>query len=140
MGVKFKSLTVALTIFATVCIGSTAKAQTSPANQYSQYETLSDRFEEVFYTSDKEYSRNRSFLRQLDFLIGIGSLKNSFVENEITADTKAVNVLYREALLQQNSSDRVVRTRDLPNPYDTSILQSPLVEVNSGVEPTQQGL
>ena len=140
MSVKFKSLTVALTIFATVCIGSTAKAQTSAANQYSQYETLSDRFEEVFYTSDKEYSRNRSFLRQLDFLIGIGSLKNSFVENEITADTKAVNVLYRDALLQQNSSDRVVRTRDLPNPYDTSILQSPRVEVNSGVEPTQQGL
>ena len=132
MGVQFKSLTVALAILATVCIGSTAKAQTSPANEYSQYETLSDRFEQVFYTNDKEYSENRSFLRQLDFLIGIGGLKNSFVENEITADTKAVNVLYRDALLQQNSSDRVVRTRDLPNPYDTSILQSPPRSVSSG--------
>ncbi len=140
MGVQFKSLTVALAILATVCTSSTAKAQTSPANQYSQYETLSDRFEQVFYTSDKEYSRNRSFLRQLDFLIGIGGLNKSFIENEITADTKAVNVLYRDALLQQNSSDRVVRTRDLPNPYDTSILQSPRVEVNSESEPPQQGL
>lgn len=140
MGVKFESLTGALAIFATVCISSTAKAQTSPANQFAQYETLSDRFEQVFYTNDKEYSRNRSFLRQLDFLIGIGGLNKSFVENEITADTKAVNVLYRDALLQQNSSDRVVRTRDLPNPYDTSILQSPRVDVNSESEPPQPGL
>ncbi len=138
MGVKFKSLTGALVIFATVCIGSTAKAQTSPANQYSQYETLSDRFDRVFYTNDKEYSENRSFLRQLDFLIGIGGLNNSFVENEITADTKAITVLYKDELLKQGSSDRVVRTRDLPNPYDTSILQSPRININGGVEPTQQ--
>ncbi len=138
MGVKFKSLTGALVIFATVCIGSTAKAQTSPANQYSQYETLSDRFDRVFYTNDKEYSENRSLLRQLDFLIGIGGLNNSFVENEITADTKAITVLYKDELLKQGSSDRVVRTRDLPNPYDTSILQSPRINVNGGVEPTQQ--
>lgn len=138
MGVKFKSLTGALVIFATVCIGSTAKAQTSPANQYSQYETLSDRFDRVFYTNDKEYSENSSFLRQLDFLIGIGGLNNSFVENEITADSKAITVLYKDELLKQGSSDRVVRTRDLPNPYDTSILQSPPRNVNGGVEPTQQ--
>ncbi len=138
MGVKFKSLTGALVIFATVCIGSTAKAQTSPANQYSQYETLSDRFDQVFYTKDKEYSENRSLLRQLDFLIGIGGLNNSFVENEITADTKAITVLYKDELLKQGSSDRVVRTRDLPNPYDTSILQSPRININGGVEPTQQ--
>ncbi|MBA2748595.1 MAG: hypothetical protein H0U45_07590 [Tatlockia sp.] len=138
MGVKFKSLTGALVIFATVCIGSTAKAQTSPANQYSQYETLSDRFDRVFYTNDKEYSENRSLLRQLDFLIGIGGLNNSFVENEITADTKAITVLYKDELLKQGSSDRVVRTRDLPNPYDTSILQSPRININGGVEPTQQ--
>lgn len=140
MGVKFNKLTGAVVIFTTVCLGSTATAQTSPTNQYSQYETLADRFEQVFYTNDQVFAENRSFLRQLDYLIGIGSLNNSFIENEITADTKAVNILYRDAILKQGSSDPVVRTRDLPNPYETSILQSPSIDVNSGAEPIQQGL
>lgn len=137
MSIKFNSLTGALAILATVCIGSTATAQTNPDNQYSQSQTLADRFEEVFYSNDKDFSENRSFLRQLDFMLGFGSLNNSFTENELVADDKAINNLYRESLLQQNSSDPVVRTRDLPNPYDTSILQSPRVDVNSGAEPTQ---
>ncbi len=140
MDIKFKSLTGALAILATICVGSPAKAQTTPINQSSQYETLADRFEQVFYTNDKDYFENRSFLQQLDFLIGIGSLKTSFIENEIDADTKALTILYKDALLQQGSSDQVVRTRDLPNPYETSILQSPQADVNSGSEPTQQGL
>ncbi len=140
MGIRLNSLTGALVIFTSICVGSTAMAQPASVNQFSQYETLADRFEKVFYTNDKVYSRNRSFLRQLDFLIGIGSLNTSFVENEITADTRAVNILYRDSMLKQGSSDRVVRTRDLPNPYDTSILQSPRIDVNSGAEPTQQGL
>ncbi len=140
MRTKFKSLTSALVVLTTVCIGSAAKAQTASPYQFSQYETLADRFEQVFYINDKDMFENRSFLRQLDFLIGIGSLNTSFVENEINADTKAVTILYKDALLQQGSSDPVVRTRDLPNPYDTSILQSPPPNVNSGSEPPQPGL
>lgn len=140
MSIRFKSLTGALVILATVCVGSTAKAQTAPDHQFSQYETLADQFEQVFYTNDKEFSQNRSFLRQLDFQIGIGSLNKSFIENEINADTKAVTIFYKDSLLKQNSSDPVVRTRDLPNPYNTSILQSPLIEALKKAEPTPQGL
>lgn len=137
MGIRINGLTGALAIFATVCIGSTAKAQTASTNQYSQYDTLADRFEEVFFTNDKGYTENRSFRRQLDFLIGTGSFDTSFTDNEITADTEAITTLYKEALLQQGSSDPVVRTRDLPNPYETSILQSPRADVNSGATPTE---
>ncbi len=140
MKISFKCLTGALVALTSVCISSTAKAQTASPYQFSQYETLADRFEQVFYTNDKDMFENRSFLRQLDFLIGIGSLNTSFVENEINADTKAVTILYKDALLRQGSSDPVVRTRDLPNPYDTSILQSPRVDVNREAEPTPQGL
>ena len=140
MSIKCKSLTGVLAILTTVCIGSTASAQTSPLDQFSQYQTLSDRFEQVFYTNDKEFTRNRSFVRQLDFILGIGSPRTSFVDNEINADTRAVTILYKDELLKQGSSDRVIRTRDLPNPYDTSILQSPPAEVNTESEPTPQGL
>ncbi|MBW4664225.1 MAG: hypothetical protein KME01_08505 [Chroococcus sp. CMT-3BRIN-NPC107] len=137
MGLKFNSLASALVIFTAIGTGSTAIAQTSPTSEYSQSETLADRFDEVFFTRDKDFSENRSFGRQLDFLFGFGTFDTSFVDNEINADTKAITVLYKEALLQQGSSTPAVRTRDLPNPYDTSILQSPPVDVNSGVTPTE---
>ncbi len=140
MSIRCKSLTGALAILTTVCIGSTASAQTSPIDQFTQYETLADRFEQVFYSNDKDFSQNRSLGRQLDFILGFGSLNNSFVDNEINADTRAITILYKDELLKQGSSDRVVRTRDLPNPYNTSILQSPPVETNIESEPTPQGL
>lgn len=140
MGTRFKSLTGALAIFTTVCVGSAATAQPAPNNQSPQNGTLSDRFEQVFFANDRDFSANRSFLRQLDFIIGIGSPNTGFVENEINADTKAITALYKDALLQQGSSDPIVRTRDLPNPYDTSILQYPLIEAIKGSEPTPQGL
>lgn len=135
MGLKFNSLASALVIFTAIGTGSTAMAQTLPTNEYYQSETLADRFEEAFFTRDKEFQENRSFGRQLDFLFGFGSFDTSFVDNEINADTKEITVLYKEALLQQNSSTPAVRTRDLPNPYNTSILQSPTV--NSGATPTE---
>ncbi|WP_009632778.1 hypothetical protein [Synechocystis sp. PCC 7509] len=137
MGIRFNGLIGALALFTTVCIGSTATAQTTPINQYSQPKTLADQFEEVFFTNDKEYVENRSFLRQLDFLLGFGSFNTSFTDKEITADTEAITIFYKEALLQQGSSDRVVRTRDLPNPYNTSILRSSRPNVRRGATPTQ---
>lgn len=140
MSIKCKGLIGALAILTTVCIGSSASAQTSPLDQFSQYETLSDRFEQVFYSNDKDFTQNRTLGRQLDFILGFGSLDNSFTDNEIIADTRAITTLYKDELLKQGSSDRVVRTRDLPNPYDTSILQSPPVEVNTQSEPAPQGL
>jgi len=139
MRIKFKIL-MGVAICTTVCISSTAKAQTAPSNQFSPNETLADRFEQVFYTNDKDFFTNRSFLRQLDLQIGIGSLNTSFVENEINADTKAITILYKDALLKQGYNGPVVRTRDLPNPYDTSILQYPLIEAIKRSEPTPQGL
>ncbi len=140
MGIRINSLTGALVIFTTACLSSTAMAQTSPINQYSQSATLADRFEQVFYTKDKDFQENRSFGRQLDFMFGFGSFNTSFVDNEINADTKAITTLYKQALLQQGSSSPAVRTRDLPNPYDTSVLQSPPIAPNSEAEPLQQGL
>lgn len=135
MGIRFKGLTSALAIFTTVGVSSTAMAQTAPTNQFSPYTTVADRFEQVFFTNDKDFFANRSFVRQLDLIFGFGSLSTGFIENEANADTKAINIFYKDALLQQGSSDPVIRTRDLPNPYDTSVLQSPRLNVTNETEP-----
>lgn len=113
-----KSLTSLLFIVATViAFPSAATAQSASSN----YETTAEAFERSFFRNDRTFFDNRSFGRQFDFIFGIGSSnKNSFVENEIQGDTELVDVLYKDALEQQGSSDPILRTRDLPNPYETS--------------------
>lgn len=125
MSLKVISLAIAIATSTAVSIfGSAAKAQTAADVKFQPSPTLADRFEEAFYSHDKNYFENRSFFRQLDTIVGWGSFKTSFVENEINADTEAVHNLYVDAFARQVSSDPVIRTRDLPNPYDSSILQS----------------
>lgn len=125
MSLKITKLVSVLAATATISsFCSAVSAQTASDIRFQASPTLADRFEDVFYSQDKNYYENRSFFRQLDMIVGWGSFKTSFVENEITADTEAVHNLYVEALANQVSSDPIIRTRDLPNPYESSILQS----------------
>ncbi len=134
MSVNVKKLVSVLAIFAAVSgFNSQAKAQSTADTQFQRPQTTAERFQELFYSNDKPFFENRSIIRQLDTIFGIGSFKNSFVENEIHADTRAIHEFYVEALANQVASDPVVRTRDLPNPYETSILQSPRIDVNQSL-------
>lgn len=134
MSLNVKKLVGVLTIFAAVSgFDTQAKAQSTADTQFQRPQTTAEVFQELFYSNDKPFFENRSVIRQLDMIFGIGSFKNSFVENEIHADTQAIHEFYVEALANQVASDPVVRTRDLPNPYETSILQSPRVDVNQSL-------
>lgn len=134
MSLNVKKLVSVLAVLAAVAgVNSQAKAQSTADAQFQRPQTTADRFQELFYSNDKPFFENRSIIRQLDTIFGIGSFKNSFVENEIHADTQAIHEFYVEALANQVSSDPVVRTRDLPNPYETSILQSPRIDVNQSL-------
>jgi len=42
-----------------------------------------------------------------------------------------VDIVYQNTLEQQVSSDPIIRTQDLPNPYETSILLSPRFNVKA---------
>jgi hypothetical protein len=50
---------------------------------------------------------------------------NAFPEALIADDARRVNEVYKEALLRQVASDPVIRTPDLINPFNTSILTQP---------------
>lgn len=93
-------------------------------------ETLADTFERTFFNNDPNFFRNRSLGRQLNWMFGV----NGFAENEINRDATELHDLLRTSLKRQNSSDRVIRTRDLPNPFNSSILSSPKNEVNQGTQ------
>ncbi|MGL4621029.1 hypothetical protein [Chroococcidiopsis sp.] len=102
-----------------LAVGVVAGFQASAIAQPSNH-TLADRFQQTMFTSNPNFFQNRSFGRQFDWLLGT----NGFPDNEINRDAKRTDDLYRTALEQQVSSDPVIRTRDLPNPYRTSVLES----------------
>jgi hypothetical protein len=137
MCLKFKNLIGVLALATTATsFHSAAMAQSSLVTRLrGGNETISETFNRAFFKNDPEFFRNRSAKRQLDFLFGPGSLlRNSFPENEIRRDAELVDILYRDILNQQVSSDPIIRTPDLPNPYETSILTSPRINVNNQVE------
>ncbi len=131
MSIKFKFQTfggLLALVVAGVAFPSVVVAQTETPN----YETTNDAFERAFFRHDRNFYENSTPKRQLDSLVGSGSLvSNSFPENEITRDGGLVNTLYRDVFQQQVSNDPYLRTPDLPSPYDTSLLMSPRYNVNN---------
>ncbi|QSJ19823.1 hypothetical protein JYQ62_14615 [Nostoc sp. UHCC 0702] len=130
MGIKSKTLSGLLVLLASgIAFPSIASAQTQTPN----YETTNDVFERAYFRNDRNFYENSSSVkRQLDWILGSGSgFRNSFPENEIARDAELVNTLYHDVLTQQVGNDPYLRTPDLPNPYDTSLLMSPRMNANN---------
>ncbi|MEH2139721.1 hypothetical protein [Nostoc sp.] len=128
MRIKFKTFGGLLVLLATgIIFPSVASAQT----ETPKTETTSDVFERAYFSHDRNFYENGSLKRQLDSLLGSGSsFGGSFPENEIARDAELVNTLYHDVLTQQAGNDPYIRTPDLPNPYDTSLMMSPRFNSN----------
>ena len=127
MARNFKVLGSLLMLLATVSFPSIATAETQTPN----YENTSEAFDRAFFKNGPTFYRDNGLKREIDWMFGPGSiLKNSFPENEIARDGELVNIVYRDVLQQQTTSDPYIRTPDLPNPYNTSVMMSPRVNAN----------
>ena len=128
MGIKFQSLSGLLILLA---VGITFPSVVVAESEAPNYETTNDVFERAFFRHDRNFYENGTPKRQLDSLLGSGSgFRNSFPENEIARDAELINTVYRDVLTQQVGNDPYLRTPDLPNPYDTSLLMSPRLNAN----------
>jgi hypothetical protein len=133
MGMRFKGL-VSLFVLATASTvftsAAVAQEQVSVSDRIST-ETLNDAFNRALYTNSGNFFREQGLLNQTNTILGQGSIvRNSFAENRIARDGRLVNLLYRDALQQQASDGPLIRTPDLPTPYDTSVLVNPTIYVN----------
>ncbi|MFN6462690.1 MAG: hypothetical protein RMZ41_012695 [Nostoc sp. DedVER02] len=129
MGITFKTFGGLLVLLAaSITFPSVASAQT----ETPKAETMSNVFERAYFRHDRNFYENSSSLRrQLDLLLGSGSgFGGSFPENEVARDAELVNSLYHDALTQQVGNDPYIRTPDLPNPYNTSLIMSPALNSN----------
>lgn len=119
---KFTVLAGTLTI-ATIIAATPATAQQVPP-PITQYplRTVPDAFQEALDSNSKNFLINENSLgRQVDLLFGLGNFTNSFRENELEQDLKLLHEVYRDVLNQQVNSGPVLRTRDLPNPFNTTL-------------------
>lgn len=93
--------------------------------------TVPQAFHRAFYSHDGNFFDNRGIWQSFRLIFGIPN----YVENSISQDGRAVDRLYREVIEQQTSSDPVLRTPDLPNPYTGSVLTTPLVITEEPITP-----
>ena len=133
MGLKFKFLSSLFILLAST-VPSVAAAEESVPN----YETAADAMERAYFKNSPNYYRNQGINRDIDLILGPGSLfRGSYPEKEIERDAELVNTLYRDIIMQQAMNDPYIRTPDLPNPYNTSLMMSPRMnqeKLRSGTE------
>jgi len=118
MSIKFPVLSGVLVLLATsFFLPSVAKAET---------DTTASIFERAYFRHDPDFYENSSLKRNVDALIGPGKkFGTTFTDNEIVKDGELVHIVYMDAMAQQALNDPYLRTPDLPNPYDSSLLMTP---------------
>ena len=125
MAIKLTNLgsVLAIATLSIVTSVGTAKAQeTEP----TRYQPFAEEFNRAFRRASGDYFRNRQLGEQLGDLFGVPS----FPDQAISQDNKNVHKLYRELMEAQFNSTPIIRTPDLPSPYDSSIMTAPA----SGIE------
>jgi hypothetical protein len=118
----FKASAGAVVVAATLLAGGSAIAQEDDlgdAPELVEIQPLDQAFLDAFYTRGGNFFENRRFPTAFTWFLG------PFPENDILADGEAVHELYVLASQLQNESDPYLRTADLVNPFDTSLLLLP---------------
>jgi hypothetical protein len=122
MGIGCKSAIVVLTAGLSSLVASTAMAQsvlTNPAANRlpvpGDSRGVLPQYDDAYFSSGGTFFDNRTVLGQTKFLIG------PFTENQIGRDGQNLHDTYLKTLAQQTGAGPVVRTIDLPSPFNQSL-------------------
>lgn len=103
---------------------TTPKTETSVATEQSQ-DSLADVFNRAFYNKTGQFFDQVGLSGQLNVIFGLRSFPGSYPDNLIADDGETLSVLMKDVLEQQANSTPPIRTRDLANPFDTSLQENP---------------
>ena len=87
----------------------------------AEMKPLDEKFEDAYFSHGKDAFVQSNALSQIDTILGF----TGFPEQHISRDAKAVDKMYQEGMAKQSTMGERIVTRDLTNPYDTSIRESP---------------
>ncbi len=108
-----KLKTICLMAFAVVATGCLA----TPAHA-DEPETISDAITRAMFNQSGDTYRNTGIDRQATLLFGL-----SYPDLEAVSDARSVNNIYQDLIRQRGGTP--VRTPDLPNPFNSSLLSNP---------------
>lgn len=113
MSIKFTKLSTVLVI-ATIASLFSIQAK-------AEMQSLDAAFEDAYFKKGKSTFDQTSILGYADSILGF----TGFAEQHITDDGEAVHKVYVDGMKAQSASGMRMMTRDLANPYDTSIRENP---------------
>ena len=113
MSIKFSKLSKVLVIGAI--------ASLFPVEGQAERKPLDDACRDAYHKRGKDAFRQSNIFGQINTIVGL----TGFPEQHVSLDGKAVDQLYQQSLTRQTSSGEYLVTRDLENPYNTSLRENP---------------
>ena len=83
--------------------------------------SLGEQFKEAYYSHGKNAFIQGNIISQFNTIVGF----TGYPEQHVNRDAQAVDNLYQIGIKKQSAMGERIITRDLPNPYDTSIRENP---------------
>ncbi len=121
MSIKFTKLSKILVI-ATIASLFSVEAIAETKNQKSmEMISLDQAFRDAYFKGGKNAFQQSSIFGQINTILGF----TGFPDQHISIDSKAVNQVYEDGTKQQAATGTRIMTRDLANPYDTSLMENP---------------
>jgi hypothetical protein len=100
-------------------VSTAAIAQDFPLVSGVPFGQIPQEFNDAFFGNSRNFYGSQALGGQLKFLFG------PFVENSIARDGRAINKVYQEVLYKQINAGPIIRTVDLPNPFQYSVRDLP---------------
>lgn len=117
MLIKFTKLSTVLVI-ATIASIFSIEAK---AEEILDEVTLDEAFEAAYFDNGKNAFQQSTIWGQINTIFGF----TGFSDQHIAGDAKQVHLLYELGLERQTSTGEPLITRDLVNPYNTSLRENP---------------
>ena len=113
MSIKFTRLSKILLLAGVASMFSlSAKAEMKPLDQ---------EFQDAYFANGKNAFMQSNIVGQINTILGF----TGFPDQHISRDAKKVDEVYQAGMAKQSSMGARMMTRDLANPYDTSIRENP---------------
>jgi hypothetical protein len=89
-------------------------------------ESIPEFVERGYFTYSESSFKEWDIPAQLNTIFGWRSFpEGSFAENEVIRDAEILHIIVQDALNNQAQNDVTIRTRDLENPFSTSLGENP---------------
>jgi len=125
-------LTIAALTTLTCVIAHPSSAQTDNSDMTEEVEIVTsplsvDRLvNEAFWENSGDFFRQASMEGQMNVIFGWERFpQGSYPENNITQDGLLLYAIMDDYFRQLREREPMIRTRDLPNPFDTSVRENP---------------